>query len=166
MATKINHLIQAPHGYEHCPRPWVFLAGSIEMGQAENWQQRCEREIVGATILNPRRDDWDLSWVQSKDHTLFFEQVTWKLKAQEDADLIVFYFAPDTAAPITLLELGLRCSYESRDTIVCCPKGFYRSGNVEIVCDRYGITFVDTLDLLIEVANDEIKGYVKVNHGS
>src|SRR5215475_14557067 len=46
----------------------LFLACRIEMGEAENWQERVARELSNVpnlTILNPRRDDWDRSWVQS-----------------------------------------------------------------------------------------------------
>ena len=41
----------------------IFLAGSIEMGTAENWQERLVRELASedVTIFNPRRDDWDSS---------------------------------------------------------------------------------------------------------
>lgn len=47
--------------------PSVFLAGSIEMGKAENWQIHVENllEYTDCVIFNPRRDDWDSSWVQS-----------------------------------------------------------------------------------------------------
>lgn len=51
----------------------VFLAGSIEMGSAENWQARVERELADYDVLifNPRRDDWDSSWVQSINNPRF-----------------------------------------------------------------------------------------------
>src|SRR4051794_33293553 len=41
----------------------VFLAGSIEMGQAEPWQSAVEDALAGedVVILNPRRDEWDSS---------------------------------------------------------------------------------------------------------
>jgi hypothetical protein len=44
--------------------------------------------------------------------------------------------APDTKAPISLLELGLFA--RSDRVVVGCPDGFWRRGNVEIVCQRYG----------------------------
>jgi hypothetical protein len=34
--------------------------------------------------------------------------------------------------------------------IVCCPEGFYKRGNVQMVCLRYGIDLVGTLDELNE----------------
>src|SRR5687768_10220184 len=91
------------------PQPKVFLAGSIEMGRAEPWQQVLEQYLADAhcLILNPRREEWDESWVQSIDNAQLREQVEWELAAQEQADLIALYFSPGTQAPITLLELGL-----------------------------------------------------------
>jgi hypothetical protein len=29
-------------------RPWVFLAGSIDMGKAEDWQARLAHELAGS----------------------------------------------------------------------------------------------------------------------
>src|SRR5947207_12517647 len=58
----------------------VFLAGSIEMGEAEQWQKRIVAALSGAgdlVILNPRRDDWDGSWEQRADDPRFSEQVNW-----------------------------------------------------------------------------------------
>jgi len=40
--------------------------------------------------------------------------------------------------------------------IVCCPEDFWRKGNVDIVCERYGVDQVDTLDELIEFAKEYI----------
>ncbi|KKK82551.1 hypothetical protein LCGC14_2802240, partial [marine sediment metagenome] len=90
------NIVKAPNDFEAQPFPRLFLCGSIEMGKAENWQQRIERELadIGGTILNPRRDDWDSSWVQSVDNRQFREQVEWELRAQERSDLIVCYFDP------------------------------------------------------------------------
>jgi hypothetical protein len=125
----------------------IFLAGSIEMGTAENWQERVARElsdVPNLTILNPRRDDWDNSWAQSISDARFKEQVEWELSALDLADLIFMYFAPDTKAPITLLELGLFA--RSGKMIVCCPDGFWRKGNVEVVCQRYGVKLYDSLE--------------------
>ncbi len=54
------------------------------------------------------------------------------------------YFDPNTKSPISLLELGL---YAASDKLtVCCPEGFWRKGNVDIVCERYGVEQVDTIE--------------------
>lgn len=131
----------------------IFLAGSIEMGKAENWQKRTERELrnYDVLILNPRRDDWDSSWVQNKDNPHFREQVEWELMAQEFATWIVFYFDPDTKSPITLLELGLAIQKTggNGELLVCCPDGYWRKGNVDMVCERYRVNQVDTFESMI-----------------
>jgi Nucleoside 2-deoxyribosyltransferase like len=134
----------------------LFLAGSIEMGQAELWQSEFERALADeeVVILNPRRDDWDPSWEQSIRNPLFREQVEWEISGQELATVIAMYFAPATKAPISLLELGLFA--RSRKLVVCCPAGFWRRGNVEIVCDRYAIPMVGSLPDLIDVARRKL----------
>ncbi len=120
----------------------VFLAGSIEMGAAAQWQRQVTEALddLPITILNPRRDEWDASWVQSIANPQFREQVEWELEAQERASLIGMYFATATKAPVTLLELGLFA--RSGKLIVCCPDGFWRKGNVEVVCARYSVPLV------------------------
>ncbi len=134
-------------------RNMVFLGGSIEMGAAENWQTRITEFLSDyeVTILNPRRDDWDSTWVQSFHNEKFREQVEWELEMQEIADTIIYYFDPNTKSPITLLELGLfgKPSNVDQQVIVCCPKEFWRKGNVDIVCARYGILLVESFDELI-----------------
>jgi hypothetical protein len=130
-------------------RPSVFLAGSIEMGQAEDWQARFQASLHSAdiTILNPRRDAWDATWAQRIDNPQFRTQGEWELVAQERATLIAMYFAPATQSPVTLLELGLFA--RSGRLVVCCPDGYWRKGNVEIVCARYGVPMVESLNALI-----------------
>ena len=128
----------------------VFLAGSIEMGSAQNWQQFLEERLSGTHIIifNPRRDDWDPAWEQNKENPQFHEQVEWELNALEKANVIAMYFEPLTKSPVSLLELGLFA--RSGKMVVCCPDGFWRKGNVDIVCAKYGIRQVETLNALAE----------------
>ncbi len=128
----------------------VFLAGSIEMGNADDWQARIEQRLACSDIIifNPRRDEWDASWIQRIENPQFRQQVEWELAAQEKASLIAMYFDPATKAPISLLELGLFS--KSGKLIVCCPEGFWRKGNVDIVCQRYHIEQVDSLEALAD----------------
>lgn len=79
--------------------PSVFLAGSIEMGRALDWQQTVEAALdrYPATILNPRRDDWDTSWEQSIAHPQFAAQVRWELDAQVCVALCVALCAAGSA---------------------------------------------------------------------
>jgi hypothetical protein len=138
--------------------PSVFLAGSIEMGAAEDWQGQVERALGGldVVILNPRRDAWDASWVQSIDNPQFRAQVEWELTGLERASLVAMYFAPSTRAPVTLLELGL--SARGGKVVVCCPEGFWRRGNVEVVCARYGLPLVPTLEDLVAEVTRRLSG--------
>lgn len=128
----------------------VFLAGSIDMGQAENWQQRVTDALrsLPVSIFNPRRDDWDSSWVQDISDDRFREQVEWELDHLEKASVICVYFDPEGKAPITLMELGLFAN--SNKIVVCCPPGYWRRGNVQIVCARYNIPLHDDIEDMIE----------------
>lgn len=133
----------------------IFLAGSIEMGAAE---QRVEKSFEGAknvVLLNPRRDDWDSSWVQSIKNDQFVEQVCWELDSLDMADIVLLYFDPKTKSPISLLELGLYAPTKEH-LIVCCPEGFWRKGNVDIVCAKHDVICVETLDALLVEANKRV----------
>lgn len=142
------HIIYPPH-----PIPAqgakVFLAGSIEMGQAPDWQQTVINALsdMKCVMLNPRRPDWDSSWKADISNPVFVEQVEWELEGQEQADIIAMYLDPATKAPISLLELGLFA--HTHKLVVCCPEGYWRKGNVDIVCQRYDIAQVPTLADLI-----------------
>lgn len=127
-------------------RPSVFLAGSIEMGAAERWQDKVTEALsdLNIDVFNPRRDDWDSSWVQSKDNTQFREQVEWELKYLHDCTWVFMYFSPGTQSPITLLELGLVAPRGG--LTVVCPDGFWRQGNVDLVCERYHVPLYRTLE--------------------
>lgn len=128
----------------------VFLAGSIEMGVSDNWQGYVIDKFKNKdiTFLNPRRAEWNSDWKQEIENLEFKEQVEWELNGLEASDLIVVYFDPKTKSPISLMELGLFA--KSKKIVVCCPNGFWRKGNVDIVCERYNIKRVNTIDELIK----------------
>jgi hypothetical protein len=127
----------------------VFLAGSIEMGVATDWQEALIRALADrdVAVLNPRRDAWDASWRQAIDNPQFREQVEWELDGLDRADVIAMWFAPDTKAPITLLELGLHA--RGGKLVVGCPDGYWRKGNVEVVCARFGAPLIDRWDAFV-----------------
>lgn len=129
----------------------VFLGGSIEMGLAEEWQKSFMSALKDKpyTFFNPRRSDWNSDWVQEIGNNNFKEQVTWELNSLEIADVIVMYFDPNTKSPISLLELGLHA--KERKLIVICPDGFWRKGNVDIVCEMYDIKQISSFNELIEI---------------
>lgn len=150
--------IQCPNDYSHVTGPTVFMGGSIEMNKARNWQQELCREFerVDVTFLNPRRDDWDNKIVQSIDDPRFYEQVSWELKALGDADIIAFYFDPDTKSPVTLLELGAMVA-QKKNCIVCCPEGYWRKGNVDIYCEMHGVRVLSEFSELTEILRLELR---------
>ncbi len=136
--------------------PVIFLAGSIAQGQAVPWQDHLANALsdLSVTLLNPRRVTWDASWEQRADIPHFREQVEWEIDAQIRADLIVFYFDPATPSPITLLELGLAAGSNKR-AIILCPDGFWRKGNVDIICDHYGLIRASSWDEFVTQIRDE-----------
>ncbi|MDE1761990.1 MAG: nucleoside 2-deoxyribosyltransferase domain-containing protein [Candidatus Micrarchaeota archaeon] len=120
------------------------------MDQAREWQSEIVRKLKDANIviLNPRRENWDSSWKQELSDRNFVGQVEWELDAIEMADLVAVHFEPDTKSPITMLEIGLFAKSDPKKLIIHCPEGFWRKGNIDIVCRRYGIKQVETLDEL------------------
>lgn len=136
----------------------VFLAGSIEMGVAEDWQSTIPelfKDRQNLLFLNPRRNDWDSSWKQVESNPQFSEQVNWEMDMLDSCNLIFMYFSPDTKSPISLLEFGLHA--DSEKMIVCCPDSFWRKGNVDIVCSRFNIPVYNTLDAAIGRLRTELK---------
>lgn len=154
--------IKAPQKYHYTEYPRVFLAGSIEMGNAEKWQSKVVRLLdkTEGFVLSPRRDDWDSSWIQSKDNPQFREQVEWELDALENATYILLYFDPSTKSPISLLELGAFGEGGDLDEkgkmVVVCPQGFYRKGNVDIFCEKYDILQMETLEEAVEEIKERL----------
>ena len=132
----------------------IFLAGSIDMGAAENWQQdvidRLDK-VKGHSgphiIYNPRRATWTAGTDITTTNPDFVTQVEWELHYIRRAKVVFFNFVPGGLAPITLLELGLvaGCAAEAgrfhEKVIICCPPGYWRAGNVEVVAGRFGFDF-------------------------
>lgn len=129
--------------------PSVFLAGSIEMGTAIDWQQKVidysPIKNLPITIYNPRRKDWDSSWPQDLSFAPFREQVEWELNSLEKSSIAFFYFAPGTKSPISLMELGLMLG-KWHPTVVCCPKEFWRWANVKITCNHCHVLSCEDFD--------------------
>ena len=125
----------------------VFLAGSIEMGTATEWQNEIGEfltNVGGFHVFNPRRPDWDNGIKQEYSDPRFYQQVNWELNALEQSDIILMYFDPETKSPISLLEFGLYA--QTGKLRVICPDNFWKKGNVDIVCDRYNIRMLTSLE--------------------
>ena len=147
----MNHVLTAPKPLPTTfDQTTVFLAGSIDNGAAEPWQSQLIAAFKNdsVTLLNPRREPWPALVDQHVGNVVFREQVEWELQALERADLVAMYLPADSKAPISLLELGLWA--RSGKLIVGCAEGFWRRGNVEMVCARYHVPLVPNLDQLIQ----------------
>ena len=138
--------------------PTLFLAGSIEMGTAENWQQKVVENLddVNIIIYNPRRDDWDASWNTTPYNVHLENQIKWEHQHIMYSDYVLFYFDPNTKSPVTLMELGMMLSHPHKENIVvCCPPQYWRFLNVKTFCDSHNIYwtdgFVDAIDRLYEM---------------
>jgi len=70
---------------------------------------------------------------------------------QERADLLVVYFQEGTDAPISLIELGLRARGGKNAVVVACQPKYSKRGNVQIVCRRYELIFVESGEALGEM---------------
>lgn len=127
----------------------IFLAGTIDVGNSDNWQNayiQNTKDIISSynsfidydpvnvneiCIYNPRRDKYD-----EKDMDY---QMSWEFKHLKKADIIYMNFLPDSQSPITLLELGLFAS--SGKLYVTCPKEYWRYDNVRFICKQFEIPF-------------------------
>jgi hypothetical protein len=135
----------------------VFLAGTIDMGTSIDWQADVATKLADIDklcLLNPLRAIFDASMVQSINNPDFAEQVNWELDALDYADIILMNFVAGSKSPISLLELGLYA--RTGKMIVCCPNGFWRKGNVDIVCDKFKVPVVTTMDHALELVRNRL----------
>jgi hypothetical protein len=134
--------------------PTLFLAGSIEMGKAENWQKKVVDyfESEDIIIYNPRREDWDASWNATPYNEHLENQIKWEHKHIMESDFVLFNFDPATKSPVTLMELGMMLSFPNKKNIVvCCPPDFWRYLNVITFCNTHDIFWTDKLNYALEV---------------
>jgi hypothetical protein len=160
-STMSAHIIKAPSPLPllTSTSPTLFLSGTIS--PPPTWQSTLSASLshLPITILNPLRPDWDSSWKEDLSDTRFVKQVNWELNGLEKADVVAIYFGPEAKAPITLLELGLvvREKENGKKVMVCCPEGYWKRGNVQIVCGKAGVKVVGTLEEL----TSEVVGVLK-----
>ncbi|KAF2499461.1 hypothetical protein BU16DRAFT_272252 [Lophium mytilinum] len=137
-------------------QPSVFLAGSIEMGKAVEWQSNMTDHLKPApvTVLNPRCGNWDPNTVSDISDPTFRGQVEWELEAMNKATVIAMYLDENTVSPISLLELGLFAT--SGKLIVCCPRAFWRKGNVQVMAKAYGFPLLDTYEEFLPMVKERL----------
>jgi len=131
-------------------KPSVFFAGTIDQGNSADWQSQLANTalFMKYNIFNPRRPNWDSSWDNDFENPHFFQQVNWELEAINQADIVIFYFAKDSKSPISLMELGYVVGIKKK-CICVCYSGFYRRGNIEVLCSKENIPlYYDLLSML------------------
>lgn len=125
----------------------VFLAGGIT--GCPDWQSELVAKLKdsSATLINPRRDDFDTSKPEMSK-----EQIEWEFEHLAKAHVISFWFPKETLCPITLFELGAHRLHEHM--IVGIEPGYQREFDIReqlrLVTSRTGIVtpIVDNLDAI------------------
>ncbi|KAI9042729.1 nucleoside 2-deoxyribosyltransferase domain-containing protein [Aspergillus affinis] len=148
MAQKRSQVIYAPSNEAPRSVTSIFLAGTTtKIADTQDWREALSTSLsdLSVTIYNPFRPDWDGSWREDIDFAPYREQVEWELDRQEKADIVVIYFHPATHAPVSLLEFGL-CAKVPGKAIAICPDGYWKRGNMQIVCKKYGVELLDNID--------------------
>ncbi|KAF4465689.1 hypothetical protein FALBO_7466 [Fusarium albosuccineum] len=151
MAQARSQVIYAPSNEAPRRVKSVFLAGTTSRVDTSDWRETLSTSLsdVPVTIYNPYRADWDSSWREDINFAPYREQVEWELEKQDKADIVVVYFHPATQAPVSLLEFGIWARIPGK-AIVVCPEGYWKRGNVQIVCKKFGVEMVDNVDGLTE----------------
>lgn len=148
-SSHTSQVIHAPS--EEPPRgvKSVFLAGTTSEVDSADWRETLASSLSKhpVTIYNPYRADWDSTWREDATFAPYREQVLWELDKQAKADLVVVYFHPATQAPVSLLEFGLWAQVPGK-VIAVCPEGYWKRGNVQIVCHKLGVEMLDDIDEL------------------
>lgn len=141
--TEVRPRMTEPSNTKGCIR--IFLAGTIDNGNSEDWQQRLvkhfESEDGKFILYNPRRDNW----TGTREELEY--QVNWELDHLEMSDIVIMNILGSSKSPITLLEMGIQI--RSGKLFVACEPDFYRYDNVRITCAKYGVPLYHSLDELM-----------------
>lgn len=150
--------VHTPLSLSPITSPSVILYGSIT--SSVPWQSILTTALsdLPITIINPVCAAWDKTWVEGTSDPRFVAQVEWELDHGKMADVIVVYFVPGTEAPISLLELGMYASLYGKEgkVVVCCPDGYVKRGNVKIVCGRFGVQVVESVEEVQRVVRGKL----------
>lgn len=123
----------------------IFLAGTIDMGNSEDWQAGLVRTFSsndGRYILyNPRRS----TFTNTPEEMEY--QVGWELDHLEKSQTIIMNILGSSKSPVTLLEMGL--FMRSGKLLVACEPDYYRHSNVRITCAKYNVPLYDSLTSLM-----------------
>jgi len=118
----------------------LFLAGSIS--GAFDWQKDVANNLIQYYhIFNPRRVDYNI-----EDRAMEVTQITWEYDHLKFCKHIMFFFAPETLAPITLFEYGamlVENSTRFKTVWVCIHPDYKRKRDVEIQTHLRGMPIAE-----------------------
>lgn len=140
------------------PTRSIFLAGPTEIPWRAGFIAALRQRLTATntTIFDPFQPKWDSTWKEDVDRDpRFAAQVAWELTAQDRATAVAVFFHADSKAPVSLLELGL-CA-RSGKAVVGCEPGYWKRGNVQAVCRRYGLPLADSLNGLADMAAQKLR---------
>lgn len=124
----------------------IFLAGTIDMGNSENWQAALVETFSSSEgryiLYNPRRD----TFTNTPEEMEY--QVNWELDHLEKSQIIIMNILGSSKSPVTLLEMGL--FMKSGKLLVACEPDYYRHANVLLTCARYNVPLYPSLQSLIQ----------------
>ena len=142
--------------------PSIFLAGTIDMGQSEDWQSYIISKLADLEVLifNPRREFFERSVVNEK------MQINWELDKLEQSDIIFMHLAPNSKSPVSLLELGT--FMRTKKIILVVSESFYRYNNVMLTTSRYAndIEIYDNLSEGLLALRTELECQLAFNKGA
>jgi hypothetical protein len=130
----------------------VYLAGVVDRAVTEDWRDQITTALgklrlsFDITVFNPKRNDWDEGWIPEMNNPQFSEQVNWELDALNISKWIIVYFKKNAQAPVSILEFGMYA--DSGRLLVCCEGGFWKKGNIDIICSRKNIPAFETMQQL------------------
>ncbi|KAK7183820.1 hypothetical protein PSPO01_10156 [Paraphaeosphaeria sporulosa] len=160
--------IHFPPAYPTLTKPSLILFGTIEASPTSNWATDLADHVsdLPIQILNPRRDDWDSSWVELPSCAPWKEQVDWEMHHPAKVSLIVVCFKAGSLCPISLMELGMYAALYGEKMVVCCEEGFWKRGNVELVCKKFGVEVVRTVGHLEGVVEGRMEALCGLDEGT
>lgn len=157
----MNIYLEAPHRSANYSKMdatrTIFLAGSIT--GASDWQRDMALRLLPYLhVINPRREGYDIL-----NPALEREQISWEFMHLAFAGITSFYFAPETLAPITMLEYGkqlVKCKIAPwRKTYVCVHPDYKRKNDVLIQTELeqpewLGNIFYDVKEMTAKIIKD------------
>jgi hypothetical protein len=173
----IETIVAPKQRYGNTDNIRVFLGGTIDMGASRDWQKelqiyaydRFEPEHQNITFYNPRRPE-PFDGLQSIENDKFTGQVHWEFDHIDECQVMIIYLVGGSLSPISLLEFGYYLGklsadkkfWEEQRLLIACEPGFWRKGNIEVLCDRFAIPLADDIEQIAVWLEAQVKDLNKV----